>query len=62
MRHTYGYGYGTDPEDARARVLDEALHRRPGEAVEYSDRATLILGHLAEHLRQKLDDLAATRA
>jgi CubicO group peptidase (beta-lactamase class C family) len=54
--------YGTDPATIRAGVLHEALHRPPGEAVEYTDRAALILGYLAEHLSgQPLDQLAATR-
>ncbi|OIJ91359.1 serine hydrolase [Streptomyces sp. MUSC 14] len=54
--------YGTDPQDVRDGVLHEALHRPPGEAVEYTDRAALILGYLAEHLSGKpLDQLAATR-
>ncbi|WP_406356415.1 serine hydrolase domain-containing protein [Streptomyces sp. NBC_00658] len=54
--------YGTDPQDVRDGVLREALHRQPGEAVEYTDRAALILGYLAEHLSgQRLDALAADR-
>ncbi|MFE2424004.1 serine hydrolase domain-containing protein [Streptomyces hokutonensis] len=54
--------YGTDPQDVRDGVLREALHRPPGEAVEYTDRAALILGYLAEHLSgQSLDALAADR-
>jgi CubicO group peptidase (beta-lactamase class C family) len=54
--------YGTDPQDIRDGVLHEALHRPPGEAVEYTDRAALILGYLAEHLSgQTLDQLATTR-
>ncbi|MFD9824842.1 serine hydrolase domain-containing protein [Streptomyces violascens] len=54
--------YGTDPQDIRDGVLHEALHRPPGQAVEYTDRAALILGYLAEHLAaQRLDDLARTR-
>ncbi|WP_037906055.1 serine hydrolase domain-containing protein [Actinacidiphila yeochonensis] len=54
--------YGTDPAAVRAGVLHEALHRPPGEAVEYTDRAALILGYLAEHLSgQPLDRLALTR-
>ncbi|MFI6112897.1 serine hydrolase domain-containing protein [Kitasatospora sp. NPDC051164] len=54
--------YGTDPAAIRAGVLHEALHRPPGEAVEYTDRAALILGYLAEHLSgQPLDQLAQTR-
>ncbi|MFS4092010.1 serine hydrolase domain-containing protein [Streptomyces sp. AF1A] len=55
--------YGTKPEDIRRGVLREQLHRAPGEAVEYTDRAALILGYLAEHLSgQPLDQLATTRA
>ncbi len=54
--------YGTDPTAIRTGVLREALHRPPGEAVEYTDRAALILGYLAEHLSgQGLDQLAHTR-
>ncbi|MFK4544654.1 CubicO group peptidase (beta-lactamase class C family) [Streptomyces tendae] len=54
--------YGTDRDDVRRGVLHEQLHRPPGEAVEYTDRAALILGYLAEHLSgQPLDDLATVR-
>ncbi|MGM0347244.1 serine hydrolase domain-containing protein [Streptomyces sp. Adlamb9] len=54
--------YGTDPQDIRDGVLHEALHRPPGEAVEYTDRAALILGYLAEHLSgQSLGALALNR-
>lgn len=54
--------YGTDPQDIRDGVLREALHRQPGEAVEYTDRAALILGYLAEHISgRRLDQLAAER-
>ncbi|MET7344609.1 serine hydrolase domain-containing protein [Streptomyces sp. NPDC005547] len=54
--------YGTDPVAVRRGVLREALNRPPGEAVEYTDRAALILGYLAEHLSgQPLDVLAETR-
>ncbi|WP_060177349.1 serine hydrolase domain-containing protein [Streptomyces sp. IMTB 1903] len=54
--------YGTDPQDIRDGVLHEALHRPPGEAVEYTDRAALILGYLAEHLSgQPLDQLTTDR-
>ncbi len=42
--------YGTDPAAIRRGVLHEQLHRPPGEAVEYTDRAALILGFLIEHL------------
>ncbi|MFB7777452.1 serine hydrolase domain-containing protein [Streptomyces bauhiniae] len=54
--------YGTDEDDIRRGVLHEQLHRRPGEAVEYTDRAALILGYLAEHLAGRpLDELANAR-
>ncbi|MFF9013563.1 serine hydrolase domain-containing protein [Streptomyces sp. NPDC014870] len=54
--------YGTDPQDIRDGVLHEALHRAPSQAVEYTDRAALILGYLAEYLAgQPLDLLAASR-
>ncbi|OKK02603.1 serine hydrolase [Streptomyces sp. CB03234] len=54
--------YGTDSQDIRDGVLHEALHRPPGEAVEYTDRAALILGYLVEHLfDQPLDKVAASR-
>ncbi|MYW12860.1 serine hydrolase [Streptomyces sp. SID2563] len=54
--------YGSDPVAIRRGVLREALNRPPGEAVEYTDRAALILGYLAEHLSgQPLDQLAAKR-
>lgn len=53
--------YGADPEDVRDGVLHEAARRPPGEAVECTERAALILGYLAEHLSgQSLDVLAAT--
>ncbi|TXR99666.1 class A beta-lactamase-related serine hydrolase [Streptomyces sp. col6] len=54
--------YGSDPVAIRRGVLREALNRPPGEAVEYTDRAALILGYLAEHLSgQPLDQLAAKK-
>ncbi|MDX3099991.1 serine hydrolase domain-containing protein [Nonomuraea angiospora] len=53
--------YGTDPDQIRHGVLREPLHRPPGQAVEYTDRAALILGFLAEHLTDTpLDQLAQT--
>ncbi|MEU2617667.1 serine hydrolase domain-containing protein [Streptomyces sp. NPDC007157] len=53
--------YGTDPQDIRDGVLHDAVRRPPGEAVEYTDRAALVLGYLAEELSgRSLDDLAAT--
>jgi CubicO group peptidase (beta-lactamase class C family) len=42
--------YGTDPAAIRDGVLHENLHRPPGQAVEYTDRAALILGYLIEEL------------
>lgn len=54
--------YGTDPDAIRSGVLREALHREPGQAVEYTDRAALILGYLAEYLSgEPLDHLATDR-
>ncbi|MER7699117.1 serine hydrolase domain-containing protein [Streptomyces sp. NPDC096095] len=54
--------YGTDAAAIRRGVLHEALNRPPGEAVEYTDRAALVLGYLAEHLSgQPLDQLCETR-
>lgn len=54
--------YGTEPKAVQDGVLHEALHRPPGEAVEYTDRAALILGYLAEHISgQPLDQLATAR-
>ncbi|MFF9489878.1 serine hydrolase domain-containing protein [Streptomyces sp. NPDC014676] len=54
--------YGTNPHEIRRGVLQEQLHRTPGGAVEYTDRAALILGYLAEHLSgQPLDQLATAR-
>ncbi|MGW0882848.1 serine hydrolase domain-containing protein [Streptomyces sp. NPDC002671] len=54
--------YGTNGDDIRRGVLHEQLHRHPGEAVEYTDRAALVLGYLAEHLSgQSLDQLATDR-
>ncbi|MFC4009662.1 serine hydrolase domain-containing protein [Nonomuraea purpurea] len=51
--------YGTD--QIRTGVLREPLNRPPGQAVEYTDRAALILGFLAEHLTATpLDHLART--
>ncbi|MER5527254.1 serine hydrolase domain-containing protein [Streptomyces sp. NPDC002677] len=53
--------YGTDPRDLRDTVLHGAVRRPPGEAAEYTDRAGLVLGYLAEELSgRRLDVLAAT--
>ncbi|MEU0571532.1 serine hydrolase domain-containing protein [Nonomuraea sp. NPDC005983] len=54
--------YGTTPQAIRDGVLHEELHRQPGTAVGYTDRAPLILGFLAEHLAtHALDQLATER-
>ncbi|MFJ9826014.1 serine hydrolase domain-containing protein [Streptomyces sp. NPDC101160] len=54
--------YGTDPQDVRDGVLREVLRRRAGEAVEYTDRAALVLGYLAEFLTGRpLRELAEVR-
>ncbi|WP_454850029.1 serine hydrolase domain-containing protein [Promicromonospora soli] len=54
--------YGTDTDAIRNGVLQEALHRPPGQAVEYTDRAALILGYLSEYLGgEQLDHLATDR-
>ncbi|MFF3154796.1 serine hydrolase domain-containing protein [Streptomyces sp. NPDC057910] len=52
--------YGTDAQDIRDGVLHEALHRQPGEAVEYTDRAALVLGYLAEYLSGESLNLLST--
>ncbi|MFE3165988.1 serine hydrolase domain-containing protein [Streptomyces sp. NPDC059224] len=53
--------YGTDPRDMRDGVLRDAVRRPPGEAVEYTGRAALVLGYLAEEVSgQRLEVLAAT--
>ncbi|MEU4576069.1 serine hydrolase domain-containing protein [Nonomuraea sp. NPDC023979] len=54
--------YGTDPGAIRTGILHAALRRPPGQAVEYTDRAALILGYLTEHLTDTpLDRLARSR-
>ncbi|MEV5896698.1 serine hydrolase domain-containing protein [Nonomuraea fuscirosea] len=54
--------YGTDPLRIRDGVLHEPLNRPPGQAVEYTDRAALILGLLTEHLTKiPLDRFVHTR-
>jgi CubicO group peptidase (beta-lactamase class C family) len=54
--------YGTDPAAIRAGVLHEELHRPPGQAVEYTDRAALITGYLLEALTgTPLDVIARDR-
>ncbi|MGW5659474.1 serine hydrolase domain-containing protein [Streptomyces sp. NPDC003758] len=62
LRAQLKYLYGTNPDEIRRGVLHEQLHRAPGQAVEYTDRAALILGYLAEHLSGRpLDQLATAR-
>lgn len=52
--------YGRDPAAIRAGVLAAPLHRPPGTAVEYTDRAAVLLTHLVEDLAAApLDELAA---
>lgn len=55
--------YGRDRAAVRAGVIAAALHRAPGTAVEYTDRAAVLLTHLVEDLAgEPLDALAARRA
>lgn len=42
--------YGDDPAAIRRGVLHASLFRAPGSAVEYTDRAALILGFVIEHI------------
>ncbi|MEV7770431.1 serine hydrolase domain-containing protein [Kitasatospora sp. NPDC086791] len=52
--------YGREPAAIRAGVVAAPLHRAPGTAVEYTDRAAVLLGHLVEDLGgAPLDALAA---
>lgn len=53
--------YGTDPDAIRRGVLQEAAHRPAGEAVEYTDRAALILGYLIEAISSQPLDAFARR-
>ncbi|SEF13965.1 serine hydrolase domain-containing protein [Jiangella alba] len=51
--------YGTDRDAVERGILREPLVHRPGEVVEYTDRAALILGILAERLTGlRLDELS----
>ncbi|MFE2106284.1 serine hydrolase domain-containing protein [Kitasatospora sp. NPDC059463] len=60
LRTRFAELYGTDPAAIRAGVLAAPLHRPPGVAVEYTDRAAVLLGHLVESLAgAPLDELAA---
>ncbi|MFJ9692065.1 serine hydrolase domain-containing protein [Kitasatospora sp. NPDC101183] len=52
--------YGPDPAAIRAGVLGAPLHREPGRAVEYTDRAAVLLAYIVEDLGGAgLDELAA---
>ncbi|MER7701702.1 serine hydrolase domain-containing protein [Kitasatospora sp. NPDC097605] len=60
LRTRFAELYGSDPAAIRAGVLAAPLHRPPGVAVEYTDRAAVLLGHLVESLAgEPLDELAA---
>ncbi|MFJ3220039.1 serine hydrolase domain-containing protein [Kitasatospora sp. NPDC086801] len=51
--------YGRDLAAIRAGVIAAPLHREPGTAVEYTDRAAVLLGYLVEDLGgAPLDELA----
>ncbi|GAA1396013.1 serine hydrolase domain-containing protein [Kitasatospora putterlickiae] len=59
LRTRFAELYGSDPGAIRAGVLAAPLHRPPGAAVEYTDRAAVLLGHLVESLAgEPLDALA----
>ncbi|MBV2155242.1 serine hydrolase [Kitasatospora sp. SUK 42] len=52
--------YGREPAAIRAGVIAAPLHRAPGTAVEYTDRAAVLLTYLVEGLGgAPLDELAA---
>ncbi|MEV7598590.1 serine hydrolase domain-containing protein [Kitasatospora sp. NPDC089797] len=52
--------YGRDRAAVRTGVLAAPLYREPGSAVEYTDRAAVLLGYLVEDLGgAPLDELAA---
>ncbi|WP_379518984.1 serine hydrolase domain-containing protein [Nonomuraea insulae] len=42
--------YGTERDAIHRGVLREQLHRHPGTAVEYTNRAAMIMGMVVEHL------------
>ncbi|WP_371483169.1 serine hydrolase domain-containing protein [Kitasatospora sp. NBC_00315] len=50
LRTNFASLYGTDPGAVRAGVLAAPLERPAGRAVEYTDRAAIILGYLVEAL------------
>ncbi|MET8622637.1 serine hydrolase domain-containing protein [Kitasatospora sp. NPDC004669] len=52
--------YGREPAAIRAGVVSAPLHREPGTAVEYTDRAAVLMTYLVEDLGgAPLDELAA---
>ncbi|MEU6236659.1 serine hydrolase domain-containing protein [Kitasatospora sp. NPDC047058] len=60
LRTRFAELYGRDRAAILAGVLAAPLHRPPGTAVEYTDRAAVLLGHLVESLAgAPLDELAA---
>lgn len=60
LRTNFEALYGRDPAAIRAGVLAAPLHRPPGTAVEYTDRAAILLGLLVEELSGvPLGELAA---
>ncbi|MEV6975855.1 serine hydrolase domain-containing protein [Kitasatospora sp. NPDC093806] len=60
LRTRFAELYGRDPAAIRAGLLAAPLHRPPGSAVEYTDRAAVLLGLLVESLAgAPLDELAA---
>ncbi|MGW6918323.1 serine hydrolase domain-containing protein [Kitasatospora sp. NPDC054939] len=60
LRTNFAALYGSDPVAVRAGILAAPLHRPPGTAVEYTDRAAVALGYLVEDLAgAPLGDLAA---
>ncbi|NGO72631.1 serine hydrolase domain-containing protein [Streptomyces boncukensis] len=59
LRAQLKHRYGTDPAAVRSGILTEAVRRPPGEAVEYTDRAAMILGFLTEDLTGRRLDAQA---
>ncbi|MFD0277662.1 serine hydrolase domain-containing protein [Kitasatospora sp. NPDC127111] len=60
LRTRFAELYGRDRAAILAGVLAAPLRRPPGTAVEYTDRAAVLLGHLVESLAgAPLDELAA---
>ncbi|MFE2725341.1 serine hydrolase domain-containing protein [Kitasatospora sp. NPDC059327] len=61
LRTEFEQRYGRDRESIRSGVLAAPLHRPPGTAVEYTDRAAVLLGDLVEHLACAPLDVLAER-